>query len=162
MKKVLISFFVLISLLLTGCQETSISNSNSNSNESSEFVDSSTNDESSTTDEISNYIKNIYVNKINSESKKTISTDDVNILCYLGQYGKSYIAIIEGDCMAIPEKTIVIGDLTFEYVLEVISVYNDDTYYDLKEAYELGLVDHKQLLDIYNIYQEYKYNINLK
>ena len=51
MKKVLISLFVLISLLLTGCQETSISNSISNSNESSEVVDSSTNDESSTTSE---------------------------------------------------------------------------------------------------------------
>ena len=51
MKKVLISLFVLISLLLTGCQETSISNSISNSNESSEVVDSSTNDESSTLNE---------------------------------------------------------------------------------------------------------------
>ena len=51
MKKVLISLFVLISLLLTGCQETSISNFISNSNESSEVVDSSTNDESSTLNE---------------------------------------------------------------------------------------------------------------
>ena len=110
-------------------------------------------------DEISDYIKNIFLNKINNESKKTISIEDINILYFLGQYGDNYAAIIEGDCMAIPEKTIVIDDLLFEYVRESISVYNKNTYYSLKEAYELNLINYEQLFTIYNLYQEYKSNI---
>lgn len=56
MKKIIISLFVLISLLLTGCQETSISNSISNSNEFSEVVDSSTIGESSIVGETENVL----------------------------------------------------------------------------------------------------------
>ena len=73
MKKVLISLFVLISLLLTGCQETSVSNSISNSNESSEIVDSSVFDESSTLNESVNRKKLIISFKFFKFSKADIS-----------------------------------------------------------------------------------------
>lgn len=110
-------------------------------------------DESKMTIEISNLIKEIYSEKINNESKNHISADDVNILHYIGKYGNSYVAIIEGDVLAIPERDILIADLFFSYELESISVYNERTYYSLKQAYELGIINYEQLVKIYEKYQ---------
>ena len=57
--------------------------------------------------------------------------------------------------MQIDPYEIQIGGILFEYDSEVISIYNDGKYYNLKEAYDLELITKQQLLDIYIEYQEY-------
>lgn len=100
-------------------------------------------------------IRKAYVDEINGHGFVTITIDDVKVLHYLGMFGDCYAALIKGDCMAIPESEIQIGGILFKYDREVISIYNDGKYYDLKEAYDLKLITKQQLLDIYIEYQEY-------
>ncbi|MBQ4060848.1 MAG: hypothetical protein IJD46_02355 [Bacilli bacterium] len=100
-------------------------------------------------------IRKAYVDEINSHGFVTITIEDVKVLHYLGMFGDCYAALIKGDCMQIDPYEIQIGGILFKYDREVISIYNDGKYYNLKEAYDLKLITKQQLLDIYIEYQEY-------
>lgn len=100
-------------------------------------------------------IRKAYVDEINGHGFVTITIEDVKVLHYLGMFGDCYAALIKGDCMQIDPYEIQIGGILFKYDREVISIYNDGKYYNLKEAYDLKLITKQQLLDIYIEYQEY-------
>jgi hypothetical protein len=115
------------------------------------------------TDEISYYIRNAFATMITDQSAREWTVEDTHILYYLGKYGESYVAMIEGDRTPTQpaSKEIKVGDLWFEIIYGYIRVYNNNKCYYLWDAYELGLISDEQLLDIYNGHQEYLNNQRL-
>ena len=115
------------------------------------------------TDEISYYIRSAFATMITDQSAREWTVEDTHILYYLGKYGESYVATIEGDRTPTQGGTcqIKVGDLWFEMIYGYIRVYNNNKCYYLRNAYELGLISDEQLLDIYNGHQEYLNNQRL-
>jgi hypothetical protein len=118
----------------------------------------------SLTDEISYYIRSAFATMITDQSAREWTVEDTHILYYLGQYGESYVAMIEGDRTPTQpaSKEIKVGDLWFEIIYGYIRVYNNNKCYYLWDAYELGLISDEQLLDIYNRHQDYMNNLFVK
>mgnify|MGYP004695809373 FL=1 len=51
------------------------------------------------------------------------------------------------------EKTLSLGDLTFSFEKETISLYEDKIYYSLSFLYKASLLNNEELKDIYDKYQ---------
>lgn len=138
MKKRIAIFIILLSIFtLSGCKKNKL------------------------TDEISEYIKNVYVEMINNSELgklRPININDVNIAYYFGKYEDSYVAIIEGDKKAIGVYDGAIGEFKFTFYPWEISVYKGNEYYSLGEAYMLKLINDEQLEDIYNQHEKYRNN----
>ena len=63
----------------------------------------------SLTEEASNYIKNIFANKVNEFSAEPLSADNVVIKHYFGKFKGAYVAVIEGDEGKFDADTVAIG-----------------------------------------------------
>lgn len=103
--------------------------------------------------EIINEIKEAYAIKHNAKSENKITVDEVNVLYYFGRYKTFYVAIVEGDMPSEDEKTLSLGDLTFSFEKETISLYEDKIYYSLSFLYKASLLNNEELKDIYDKYQ---------
>ena len=103
--------------------------------------------------EIINEIKETYAIKHNAKSENKITVDEVNVLYYFGRYKTFYVAIVEGDMPSEDEKTLSLGDLTFSFEKETISLYEDKIYYSLSFLYKASLLNNEELKDIYDKYQ---------
>ena len=129
------------------------------------------------TEEASNYIKNIFANKVNEFSAEPLSADNVVIKHYFGKFKGAYVAVIEGDEGKFDADTVAIGKryspvfpmlkpepvylcitkhklFRFSYLPEIISVYYDGEYYTLPDACKLDLFNESQIQRIYSIYLE--------
>ena len=131
----------------------------------------------SLTEEASNYIKNIFANKVNEFRAEPLSADDVVIKHYFGKFKGAYVAVIEGDEGKFDADSVAIGKryspvfpmlkpepaylcitkhklFRFSYLPEMISVYYDGEYYTLPDACKLDLFNESQIQRIYSIYLE--------
>lgn len=112
------------------------------------------------TDEISKYIKTIYVNKINELRAEPLSIDDIQIKNYIGDFNGVYVAIIKGDAPVIAQANTSyycrIKDKIYQFSLlpEIISVYCDGVYYTLPDACNLNIFDECEIQDIHSVYLE--------
>lgn len=112
------------------------------------------------TDEISKYIKTIYVNKINELRAEPLSIDDIQIKNYIGDFNGVYVAIIKGDAPVIAQANMTyycrIKDKIYQFSLlpEIISVYCDGVYYTLPDACNLNIFDESEIQDIHSVYLE--------
>ena len=116
-------------------------------------------DEKGIPKEISDCIKTAYVNHVNERfasysDEYKIAVEDVEILCYMGQYGDSYVAMIKKDQRQTQSAHTPIGGFGF-HGQQIVSVYNNGKYYDLIEAYESGMINDEQLEIIYELERAY-------
>lgn len=112
------------------------------------------------TDEISKYIKTIYVNKINELRAEPLSIDDIQIKNYIGEFNGVHVAIIKGDAPVIAQANTTyycrIKDkiYQFSFLPEIISVYCDGVYYTLPDACNLNIFDESEIQGIHSVYLE--------
>ena len=104
-------------------------------------------------DEIIDSIKEAYALNAKWRFETEITADEVNVLYYFGRYNGYYVAIVEGDMPSEDKKTLVLGDLTFSFEKETISLYMSGFYYPLSTAYEYEYINHGELKKIYEKYQ---------
>ncbi len=104
-------------------------------------------------DEIIDSIKEAYALNAKWRFETEITADEVNVLYYFGRYNGYYVAIVEGDMPSEDKKTLVLGDLTFSFEKETISLYMSGFYYPLSTAYEYEYINHGELKKIYDKYQ---------
>ena len=91
-------------------------------------------------------------NVVNPEYHKKI--EDVSLKYFFGKYSGCYVSVINGDMLDIPENTIYIGSYEIS-VIEVINIFNNGKYYNLKEAYEMGLISYEDVGNVYNDWKLY-------
>lgn len=94
-------------------------------------------------DEVILKIKQTYLNKLNSKFPKSDhSIEKINIKHYFGTYENSVVVMMEGDLFSNLAFLLnfSIDDVEFVYNREKITVWINDTFYDLKDAYDRGLL----------------------
>lgn len=99
-------------------------------------------------DEVVLKIKHTYLNKLNKQFPSSDHCiDKINIKHYFGTYENSIVVMMEGDLFS--NLTFLlkfsIDDVDFVYNSEKITVWINDTFYELKEAYEKGLLSKSDL-----------------
>ncbi len=99
-------------------------------------------------------IKEIYINYMNNKFNDcNYKVQDVQIKYYLGKYNNAEVVIIENDTKKMNVKKecnrgYFVSNIYFEYLPEFISVYYENEYYRLQDAFENSILLYENINSI--------------